>query len=248
MADDDDVVADDDAPQKVILKVVTLDVATVSPDEFEEIVKELAPPDSAPTVVAVQNVSSGQTSKALRAFKSQGFTASVAHTREATEYVFTNAKVLEKRYVPFGKTDQNRGVSLFLLNLTVGGPKIWVATSQLETGSRGKVARISQYANLATLLPSEVIFAGDVAVQPFENVSLPNDFRALKDEAREKSSTFRDAWREKGTSENESLVSVPGGERAERSSRILSRGVEIESYGTGCLFLRKHAAVATFLL
>jgi len=162
---------------------------------IQEIVEELSTLKS--DIVSIHGCTRLNFEHIIRAFKQYGYQYTrfdQMHTRSSGEIMFYHSSVVvkKKEYTNFVRTAQSRGVSKYLVS-TPHNPdsEVWVITSQLEAGS-GNGARKMQIAEIKTIFESTkvpVIFAGDTNIPSWQDLKCPEG--------------WFDAWREKGTVDNE---------------------------------------------
>lgn len=162
-----------------------------------------------PDILALQGLTRENCDIVFRNMKSQSYTYSrfdqTGNPRTEFEILFSHndIPILKREYTRFIRTEQNRGISKYLVTVgshTQNPTDVWIFTSQLERSASGNAIRKIQimeidaeYRRVSTQLakPMPVIFAGDTCIPSWQEHSLrcPDG--------------WFDAWREKGTSQNE---------------------------------------------
>lgn len=166
-------------------------------DYIDEVASEIA--KLSVDVISIQGCTKLNNEVLFRAFKSRGYLYTrfdQMHTRESGEIMFYTSRLLvqKKEYTNFSSSNQKRGVSKYRIALTKDplSPEVWVITSHLEEGGSGNGCRKSQISEISSMFSSStlpVIFAGDTSIPSWQDLSCPNG--------------WFDAWREKGTSDND---------------------------------------------
>ena len=183
-----------------------------------------------PDVLAIQGMTKLNCDVVFRILKSQGYNYSrfdqlpSAVLKPSFEILFSKIPVTKKEYTPFIKSPQNRGLSKYLVT---AGPRtqhplpVYIFTSQLEVDAAGNAPRKVQileidaeYNKITQLrgapsgvkrptlkdalksssperLEVPVIFAGDTSIPSWQEATVKHP------------PGWSDAWREKGTSQNE---------------------------------------------
>ncbi len=176
---------------------------------------------ASPDVLAMQGLTKLNCDVVFRKLKSSGYSYSrfdlaisvdnsilprsqLKRTRASFEILFAknDIAIIKKEYVPFVRTNHNRGISKYLISVgkyVLKEPiNVWIYTSQLETGAEGNADRKFQIAEIeseriknSNTGGSVVIFAGDTSIPSWQenSVKCPQG--------------WIDAWREKGNSQNE---------------------------------------------
>lgn len=201
-------------------------------------------------VVAVQGCHKFNNESLFRAFKQRGYNYTrfdQLHTRPVSEIMFYGPKVLvrKKEYTPFSSSAQNKGIAKYKVVLSKNplAPEVWVITSQLEENGSGNGYRKAQINEIATQFGSSaipIIFAGDTCIPSWQDLQCP--------------SGWFDAWREKGTSDNDRTSSLDRMDqiwyrpaRENITSPITSRTIECLSYDlVVCGDSTRKGVVSTF--
>jgi len=193
--------------QKNSIKILTCNVKDV--EDYELLASEVFR-ISIP-VVCFQEcpLDSLKREKLTRSFKARGYTG--VRFSECRDVIFirSDAVPIKKEYINFTNTDQRRGVIVYTYHIVskvkVDTPAgelgddihIKICTGQLESGGTGGGIRRSQIRDLNAMLQSEIkntliIFAGDTNI-----CSWQTELNSLTP------ASWLDAWREKGTADNE---------------------------------------------
>lgn len=198
----------EESKERPVLKVATFNI--VRNNEKEEIVEIF---DSIlrydPDVLAVQGLTKQNCEAVFRIMKKGGYSFSrfdqTGAPREDFEILFTkNAiPVLKKEYTPFNKSVQNRGLSKYLIMAgahTNYPINVWIFTSKLDEGAEGNTIRKAQIVDISAAaapvgldVGTPAIFAGDTSIPSWQSI----------DNAYKCPNGWYDAWRERGTFENE---------------------------------------------
>lgn len=199
----------EESKERPVLKVATFNIVRNNEkEEIGEIFDHILRYE--PDVLAIQGLTKQNCEAVFRIMKKSGYSFSrFDHTgapREDFEILFTkNAiPVLKKEYTPFNKSIQNRGLSKYLI--TAGAHtnypiNVWIFTSKLEEGASGNTIRKTQIVDIsaaadmsaATAAKTPIIFAGDTSIPSWQSI----------DNAYKCPSGWYDAWKERGTCENE---------------------------------------------
>lgn len=165
-----------------------------------------------PDILAIQGLTRENCDTVFRNMKSQSYTYSrfdqTGNPRPEFEILFSHndIPILKREYTRFIRTEQNRGISKYLITVgshTQNPIDVWIFTSQLERGAPGNAIRKIQIMEIGAeykrvsfdqkhpINPIPVVFAGDTCIPSWQEHSLrcPDG--------------WFDAWREKGTSQNE---------------------------------------------
>ncbi len=114
--------------------------------------------------------------------------------RACGEVIFTKLPIVSAEYLPFQNTKQNRGISLYQVDIY--NQKVWVGTTQLESGgTRSPLLRkqIAQLENFFSKVPEIIILAGDFQITSYQNnIKEPDG--------------WIDAWYEAGKSSEEFTI------------------------------------------
>lgn len=189
-----------------VLKVATFNICSM--DEKEEIVETFdAILRYDPDVIAIQGLTRQNCDSVFRIMKSKAYSFSrfdqTGAPREEFEILFSKntVPIIKKEYTPFIKTNQNKGLSKYLV--TAGAQTqqpidIWIFTTKFEEGASGNAIRKVQilelnaeYNRVSKSAPG--IFAGDTSIPSWQS----------SDSSLRCPDGWCDAWREKGTSQNE---------------------------------------------
>ena len=195
----------EESQEKPRLKVATFNICrNTEKEEITEIIDTILRFD--PDILAMQGLTKKNCEAVFRIMKQAGYSFSrFDHTgapREDFEILFSKNEVpiLKKEYTPFNKSGQNRGLSKYLI--TAGAQtqypiNVWVFTSKLEEGAEGNTIRKTQIVEIdaerSKIGATPVIFAGDTSIPSWQII---NDSYKCPNK-------WYDAWRERGTSENE---------------------------------------------
>ena len=212
---------------------VTFSVATYSlgdEADIEEVLGQLV--ELNPDVIALQSISRLARDVVFPFLKRSGYQYVVfdqVKARDRGEVIFTKLKVVKKAYYPFTHSNLNYGISAFLLVVGKvgdsqneptlrGGDRsknVWVATSFLDEAAGCRKAQVTE---IGSVFKNDalVVFAGDTNIPAWQNSSL----RAP--------TGWADAWREKGSSDNELT------DFQDRKDQIWSKGVYTTEFGYAC--------------
>jgi len=195
----------EESNEKPELKVATFNICCTRDKEeitetFDAILK------CKPDVVAMQGLTKQNCDAVFRIMKQQGYSFSrfdqTGMPREDFETLFTRNEipVLKKEYKTFIRSQQNKGLSMYLI--TAGAQtqhpiNVWIFTGKLEEDASGNSIRKTQIieidAERSKRNQTSVIFAGDTSIPSWQS----------SDSSFKTPSGWLDAWREKGTSQNE---------------------------------------------
>lgn len=192
----------DSIKEKVQVSVATYNLQSQSEKEalveiFDKILK------FSPDVIAVQGMTKMNSDIVFRILKSSGYNFSRfdqvgSKPRPVFEILFSKIPVLKKEYIPFNRTTQNKGLSKYLVTAgsrTQNPINVNIFTSHLESDSSGNTIRKNQITEIISEHNKnpdiQTIFAGDTSIPSWQEmlVKCPNE--------------WGDAWRVKGTSQNE---------------------------------------------
>jgi hypothetical protein len=194
------------------LKVATFNLFGDGQAVAKEITEEMI--SKQVDVAAIQGVTKLNCDVLFRTFKSNGYlyarfdSISALKNRDDFEIIFSKLPILKKEFELFVSLGNGPGRGICKYLIQVGNEKsesknVWVVTSQFEPDGSGKGLRQTQIKELDNHLKnpltdiskegstSGVIFAGDTSIPKWQESSLgvPNG--------------WLDAWREKGTAQNE---------------------------------------------
>ena len=200
-------------------------IASVRASEDVEVANAIATELTAlgMTVIAVHALTPKLKPIYARIFKALGYSMFMCE-ETTSEAIFANKPVVKKEFRLFSKG--KRGLSKFQINLETGKNAqpylIDVATAHFDEGPQGSVARKAALAEF----PAGLIFAGDISSPKFEALEAPVN--------------YFDAWREKGSPDNELT------DRFDRTNRIWwgANCVECVGFDTACHFLPQKAVWA----
>lgn len=195
----------EESNEKPELKVATFNICrTDDRDEIKEILDAILRCD--PDVIAMQGLTKQNCDAVFRIMKQQGYSFSrfdqTGLPREEFETLFTRNEIpiLKKEYRPFIRSQQRKGLSTYLITAgshTQHPINLWIFTGKLEDGAPGNSIRKTQIieidAERSKHNQTPVIFAGDTSIPSWQ--SSDSSFRPP--------GGWYDAWREKGTSQNE---------------------------------------------
>lgn len=156
-------------------------------------------------VVALQGTTRQSYEPILRSFKSRGYNYyhrfDQGNNTEDAEIILSRKKIIKKEFAPFVNTEQLRGLAKVLIDVgdiadkngSMTPQTVWIVTAQFEKGSPGNAKRRQQIQEFQTLMGKKevpIIFMGDTHIPSWQQDLKCNP-------------PWLDAWREKGTSENE---------------------------------------------
>lgn len=189
-----------------------------------------------PNIICFQEYKKDKYEQIVRELKSEGYTA----YKTDTLIIFTRIPPIKTSFITFTNTKQNRGVMIHTYNLRkyektdIDGHEvaidtpIVIATGILEKGGSGNRDRKQQIYELYNILKTEypVIFIGDTNIPLWQEdlPEVPQSHLNLYSFP-----TWKDAWSEKGTSNNEYTVIYPGNS-GDRMDRAWYTGLQCQNY------------------
>jgi hypothetical protein len=202
------------------IKIITCNIKDVSDYNIlvDQVIKANAP------IACFQQCSSDnlQREKLIRAFKAEGY-CGVKFNGYDMIFNRKDAIPIKKEYINFANTLQGRGVIVYTYRLWY--PIIWsrgpstqvtikICTSTLESGGTGGGIRKAQIRDIDNIIMSSSpvgdinIFAGDANILSWQTElsrCTPGTSEGIGSTSRSPDSKniWKDAWREKGTCENE---------------------------------------------
>lgn len=178
-------------------------------DAFLECVKS-SPPD----VVVIQEGTRLTYERLLREMALLGYKRQlldVMNKRPTGEMIFSKYPISDGRYIPFGRSSENRGVSL--LKIDLWGKHLWICTAQFDSTSSMSRSQITSFAHNIRSMPlnENIIFGGDTRIMEYQTDLKEPD-------------GWCDAWYEGGTdsekftynSQTNLLVPLPYKDRPDR--------------------------------
>jgi hypothetical protein len=203
----------EESKEEAVLKVATFNICEM--EEKEEITETFdAILRYDPDVLAVQGLTKKNCDSVFRIMKAKSYSFSrfdqTGAPRDSFEILFTKntVPVLKKEYTPFIKTNQNKGLSKYLVTASAQTQRpvnVWIFTSKFEEDAPGNAIRKVQILELnaeydrvrrpsrAEKISTPGIFAGDTSIPSWQS----------SDSTLKCPDGWSDAWREKGTSQNE---------------------------------------------
>lgn len=238
------------------IKILTYNIKDVKEVDFDTLTEKLVQND-VPIVCFQECATSGtRRDKLIRSMKSKGYMAMGFSNVPDEIYIRSDAIPTKRDLVPLSETAQKRSVTVFTYSIDIPNAKnssskhmeIKVCTSQLESGGTGGGIRKAQIKNLDNVVSSNpnmgnisnqgIIFAGDTNISSWQT-ELNNILPGLP------GAGWMDAWREKGTSDNEHT----NNQTHDRMDRIWYKGaLRCMSYDLICMISYSHrlAVVAEF--
>lgn len=215
-----------------ILSVATFNLEGSKDQEYIEKIANTAK-DQGIDIMAVQGCHKFNTEILLRSFKQNGYQYTrfdQMHTRTLGEIMFyrSGIQIKKKEYSNFSNTAQSRGMSKYKVSVTPD-QEVWVVSSELEDGGSGNGNRRLQITEIDNALSSSsipVIFVGDTKIPSWQDLGAPPG--------------WLDAWREKGTADNEHT------NYQDRSDRIWYRSLACIKYDLLCGDEDRKGCMAVF--
>lgn len=188
-------------------------------DRFNALIKQIKETKPTPEVIFIQEGSRDIYSKLFLVMKNMGYRwvfFPEIQNRACGEIIFTKLSILDKKYMRFQHTDQERGLSVYTVEAS--NQKIVIATTQLETGTPLLRKQLLQISSIFSSYKEPVILAGDFQITSF-CVDL------------DKPEGWTDAWEEAGKSSEEFTVDKDKNTLAEvqdRPDRVWYRGLDCD--------------------